>query len=156
MAQSRLEKIGTIFMRVQNLVKGGVLKKDELPIWYAVYEAFPPKYEPRFDRPGSIAPLSNIYYTEDLIRAKFYKDFPGLTNPALSSNEPTKCQQFIEEYRKLEKEGIPENEIYDKTREIFSSKLETDRERTTSTRFEEVKPARKQKRAINILDLMKE
>lgn len=50
-------------------MKGGVLKKEELPIWYAVYEAFPPKYEPKYDRPGSQAPVKDIYYMEDLIRA---------------------------------------------------------------------------------------
>lgn len=49
-------------------MKGGVLKQDELPMWYSIYKAFPPKYEPRYDRPGSQAPLRNIYYSEDLIR----------------------------------------------------------------------------------------
>lgn len=45
------------------------MKSHNVPLWYVVYEAFPPKYEPRYDRPGSQKPLKNIFYKEDLIRA---------------------------------------------------------------------------------------
>ena len=46
-----------------------MMKEEDVPLWYSVYKAFPPKYEPRFDRPGSQAPIKDIYYTEDIIRA---------------------------------------------------------------------------------------
>lgn len=87
MAQSRLEKIGTIFtryvhvmyilkimltsgfFRVQGLLRGGAMKTEDKPIWYDVYAAFPPKLEPRFDRPAPNIPVRNIFYAEDVVRA---------------------------------------------------------------------------------------
>ena len=38
MAQSRLEKIGTIYSRVTGLYKSGAIKQEQLPLWYPIYE----------------------------------------------------------------------------------------------------------------------
>ncbi|XP_044014965.1 28S ribosomal protein S23, mitochondrial-like isoform X1 [Aphidius gifuensis] len=74
MAQSRLEKIGTIFSRVTLLVKGGAMKPDDKPLWYDIYKAFPPKLEPRFDRPAPNIAIKDIFYQEDIIRAQEKKE----------------------------------------------------------------------------------
>ena len=87
MAQTRLEKIGTIYSRLLGLYKSGALKYEDRPVWFDVYEAFPPKYEPRWDRHhlsygtggnlSKLGPPTNILYKEDLVRAKFFKVFGG-------------------------------------------------------------------------------
>ena len=74
MAQSRLELIGTIYSRVTGLIKSGAIKSEQIPLWYSVYETFPPKYEPRFDRVDE-KPVRKILYQEDIIRAKYYKTY---------------------------------------------------------------------------------
>jgi hypothetical protein len=55
--------------RVRGLLRSGALKEEDKPIWYDVYTAFPPKYEPKYDRPAPDVPLRNIFYLEDTIRA---------------------------------------------------------------------------------------
>lgn len=45
------------------------MKPQDKPLWYDVYEAFPPKYEPRFDRPPVNKEIPAIFYPEDIIRA---------------------------------------------------------------------------------------
>lgn len=55
--------------RATGLLKSGAMKPQDKPLWYDVYEAFPPKYEPRFDRPASKEEIRQIFYPEDLIRA---------------------------------------------------------------------------------------
>ena len=74
MAQSRLELIGTIYSRVTGLIKSGAIKSEQIPLWYSVYETFPPKYEPRFDRVDE-KPVRKILYQEDIIRAKYYRTY---------------------------------------------------------------------------------
>ena len=61
------------------------MNEEAKPVWYDIYEAFPPKYEPRFDRhlisygAGSnvakSAPTPKILYKEDKIRAQYYTAF---------------------------------------------------------------------------------
>lgn len=65
MANSRLEKIGTIFSRVHGLIKSGALKFEERPIWYDVYEKFPPFNEPKFDQKVEATKIREIFYAED-------------------------------------------------------------------------------------------
>lgn len=45
------------------------MKPEDKPLWYDVYKAFPPKLEPRFDRPAPNIALKDIFYKEDIIRA---------------------------------------------------------------------------------------
>ena len=45
------------------------MKEEDKPMWYDVYKAFPPKYEPRYDRPAPDTPIRQILYPEDVIRA---------------------------------------------------------------------------------------
>ena len=55
--------------RVQGLLRSGALKEADKPIWYDVYAAFPPKFEPKFDRFVADHEPVNILYKEDAIRA---------------------------------------------------------------------------------------
>ncbi|XP_017919589.1 PREDICTED: 28S ribosomal protein S23, mitochondrial isoform X1 [Capra hircus] len=72
MAGSRLETVGSIFTRTRDLIRAGVLK--EKPLWFDIYNAFPPLREPVFRRPRlrygkAKSPTQDIFYHEDQIRA---------------------------------------------------------------------------------------
>ena len=85
MAQTRNFKIGTVYSRLRSLLEKKAMNEEAKPVWYDIYEAFPPKYEPRFDRhllsygAGSnvakSAPTPKILYKEDKIRAQYYTAF---------------------------------------------------------------------------------
>ncbi|KAJ8910590.1 hypothetical protein NQ315_013559 [Exocentrus adspersus] len=53
MAGSRLEKIGTVFTRISGLLRSGAMHWQDRPVWYDIYNAFPPFDEPTFHRSGS-------------------------------------------------------------------------------------------------------
>ncbi|ERE67284.1 28S ribosomal protein S23, mitochondrial isoform X2 [Cricetulus griseus] len=100
MAGSRLETIGSVFTRTRNLMRAGVLK--EKPLWFDVYEAFPPLREPVFRRPRlrygkAKADIQDIFYREDQIRAKFFSAYGSgqkafdLFNPNFKST----CQRSM-------------------------------------------------------------
>ncbi|KAF0022457.1 hypothetical protein F2P81_025270 [Scophthalmus maximus] len=75
MAGSRLEKFGTVFNRVRDLMRSGVIQPTEKPLWYDVYQAFPPKRDPLQvkprNRPSSQKreTVHDIFYQEDEVRA---------------------------------------------------------------------------------------
>ena len=108
MAQTRLEKIGTIYSRLLGLYKSGAAKYENRPIWFDVYEAFPPKYEPRWDRHqlsygtgGNVAKLGEprrIFYKEDLIRAQFFKVFGGEDQDVLPGETIERGRKFPQTY----------------------------------------------------------
>lgn len=54
--------------RLSGILKAGAIKEQDKPIWYDVYKAFPPKYEPAFARPAVRKEIKSIYYPEDIIR----------------------------------------------------------------------------------------
>lgn len=59
-------------LRTRDLIRAGVLK--EKPLWFDIYNAFPPLREPVFRRARlrygkAKAPVQDIFYHEDLIRA---------------------------------------------------------------------------------------
>lgn len=125
MAQSRLDKIGTIYSRTVNLIKAGGMKEENKPLWLDLYKAFPPKYEPRFDRPPVCQEdIRPIFYHEDRVRAKFHKEFPqyGMVN-LLKENHISKTEQFLQIYKQMDKEGCPENELFDRSIEQFFIKV---------------------------------
>uniref|UniRef100_A0A2H8TRW8 Small ribosomal subunit protein mS23 n=1 Tax=Melanaphis sacchari TaxID=742174 RepID=A0A2H8TRW8_9HEMI len=81
MAGSRLEKLGTIFTRVNGLIKSGAMKVDDRPIWYDVYRAFPPESEPHYAKPSQSLKIPDIFYTEDTFRSMFHKETRGQLPP---------------------------------------------------------------------------
>lgn len=54
--------------RVISLLKGKAMKEEDKPLWLVIYAAFPPKYEPKYDRRLPKKPIRPIFYKEDLIR----------------------------------------------------------------------------------------
>ncbi|XP_045693426.1 28S ribosomal protein S23, mitochondrial [Phyllostomus hastatus] len=115
MAGSRLETVGSIFSRTRDLMRAGVLK--EKPLWFDIYKAFPPLREPVFRRPRlrygkAKASIQDIFYHEDVIRAKFYSAYGSgqkafdLFNPNFKST----CQRFVEKYMELQKLGETDEE----------------------------------------------
>ena len=85
MAQSRIFKVGTVYSRMKRLLEKEATSPENKPVWYEIYEAFPPKYEPRYDRHTlphgvgsrvkSMPPPPKIFYKEDKLRAQYYKAF---------------------------------------------------------------------------------
>lgn len=102
-------------------MRAGVLK--EKPLWFDVYEAFPPLREPVFRRPRlrygkAKADIQDIFYREDQIRAKFFSAYGSgqkafdLFNPNFKST----CQRFVEKYMELQDLGeTDEEELFVKT-----------------------------------------
>ncbi|XP_077422594.1 small ribosomal subunit protein mS23 [Vanacampus margaritifer] len=113
MAGSRLEKIGTVFSRVRDLMRSGVIKQTEKPIWYDVYEAFPPKRPPLYVKLNSRYrvkkpdPVPEIFYMEDQIRAKFYEQYGMGARPfdLSKSNFVSTCQRFVDKYAELKSQS---------------------------------------------------
>ncbi|KAG8122691.1 hypothetical protein E2320_018140, partial [Naja naja] len=74
---------------VQNLLRSGAMRESQKPIWYDVYEAFPPLREPTYRN----------------IRPKFYEAYgtgSGIFELA-RSNYKSPCQRFVEKYNELKK-----------------------------------------------------
>ncbi|XP_076850954.1 small ribosomal subunit protein mS23 [Brachyhypopomus gauderio] len=113
MAGSRLQKYGTVFTRVRDLMRAGVIKQTEKPLWFDVYAAFPPSREPLYVKPVRTGrrhtkdPVPDILYEEDQIRAKFFELYGSgpkafdLTNSKFVST----CQRFVEMYSRLASRG---------------------------------------------------
>ncbi|XP_076002244.1 small ribosomal subunit protein mS23 [Genypterus blacodes] len=124
MAGSRLEKFGTVFTRVRDLLRSGVMKPSEKPIWYDVYEAFPPTRDPRYvkiqtkpDR-KKMETVSDIFYKEDEIRAKFYQIYWMGPRPfdLTKSNFVSTSQRFVKKYTELKSLGeLDDSVLFEET-----------------------------------------
>ncbi|XP_070571793.1 small ribosomal subunit protein mS23-like [Ptychodera flava] len=113
---SRAEKLGTIFTRVRNLIRAGVIKEEKKPVWYDVMKAFPPIDEPHFHRKIDRRPLRQLLYPEDKIRAKFYQIYGSQRAIDLNDHgsvKNTPCHRFIQKYQELEnsKSDVSEEEL---------------------------------------------
>jgi len=85
---TRVEKFGSIFSRASGLLRAGAVKWENRPLWYDCYVAFPPAVEPKFDRlPLLEEPLPELFYPEDAVRARFYKEFGSLGVIDLTDNK---------------------------------------------------------------------
>ncbi|XP_028319589.1 small ribosomal subunit protein mS23 [Gouania willdenowi] len=110
MAGSRLEKFGTVFTRVRDLMRSKVVKPEDKPIWYDVYEAFPPKRDPLYVKPHTRHyntkedPVPQIWYSQDKVRAKFYELYGIGPRPLdlSKSNFVSTCQRFVDKYTELQ------------------------------------------------------
>uniref|UniRef100_A0A914VZ57 Small ribosomal subunit protein mS23 n=1 Tax=Plectus sambesii TaxID=2011161 RepID=A0A914VZ57_9BILA len=121
---TRVEKAGPIFARVTGLIRSGVIKWEDRPLWYDVYAAHPPHREPVWDykAPKHDQPVRQIFYKEDTIRARFYRTFgsPGAISMA---NERTKSlsQRFIDQYEaeKAEHPDEAEEALFERTTKVL-------------------------------------
>ncbi|KAL6444802.1 hypothetical protein ACFW04_002089 [Cataglyphis niger] len=103
------------------------MKEEDKPIWLAVYEAFPPKYEPRYDRQLPRKEIRPIFYEEDLIRVRFHKDqnFIPATN-LLNENVKSATQNFLSIYKTIkEQEELSEDSVYEKAMQQYILEVET-------------------------------
>uniref|UniRef100_A0A3Q3WCG3 Small ribosomal subunit protein mS23 n=1 Tax=Mola mola TaxID=94237 RepID=A0A3Q3WCG3_MOLML len=91
---------------VRDLMRSGVIKPQEKPIWYDVYGAFPPKREPLHVK-SLIRPCTKkddtvpeIFYGEDAVRARFFVLYGMGPRPfdLSKSNFVSTCQRFVEKY----------------------------------------------------------
>lgn len=48
------------------------MKESDKPVWYDVFAAFPPRVEPKYDRPVMEREPINILYRDDKLRAYAY------------------------------------------------------------------------------------
>ncbi|XP_043263373.1 probable 28S ribosomal protein S23, mitochondrial [Colletes gigas] len=121
MAHSRLDRVGTIYSRITQLIRGGTMKDENIPIWYEVYKTFPPIYEPRYDRPGSKEPLRNIYYEEDLVRAKFHNDMKFLPSMSLQDNKASPTRKFLDLYAIHKQDSSESTKAYERAMTRYKS-----------------------------------
>ncbi|XP_046648587.1 probable 28S ribosomal protein S23, mitochondrial [Daphnia pulicaria] len=164
MASSRLERIGTIYTRVRGLLRSGAMKQEDKPVWYDVYEAFPPKIEPFHGRKVPDMAVRNILYPEDIIRAKFYERYGSSGQISLTNKYPTPCQNFLDKYREMEKDYADENELFEavvkvlqEEKSMFSSSNEQQsRDTSMASMFTSVNKEISQKSKINIADVLSE
>jgi small subunit ribosomal protein S23 len=150
MAGSRLEKFGTIFTRTKGLLVSGAVKEHDRPLWFDVYEAFPPRYEPRQYRPVQVKEIKSIFYPEDAIRAKFYSEFgsPGRINLSTTDHQYKSLgQRFVEKFSEIKSDsnaGTTDEDVFKKTEDQMIAKgvyLREDRERPLRVAHEK-KPRR--------------
>lgn len=118
MAGSRLHKVGDIFTRTTSLIRSGAKKREDRPLWYDVYEAFPPLQAPTYERSKPTSHnIRQIFYPEDVIRAKFYRKYgsPGTINldESRSSKYPSVCESFVAAYQAIESthEGLSPDQL---------------------------------------------
>ncbi|XP_037960128.1 probable 28S ribosomal protein S23, mitochondrial [Teleopsis dalmanni] len=134
MAQSRLEKVGTIFTRVQGLLRAGAMKPMDKPLWYDVYETFPPKLEPRFDRPAPDMKIRDIFYEEDIVRAKYHKSVKQVEMVGLNNKKESSTQQFIQIYNDLKAQGaLDEEQIFNTAKDILMERRKPTQWEATET-----------------------
>ncbi|CAB3224327.1 unnamed protein product [Arctia plantaginis] len=127
MANSRLERIGTIFTRVEGLLTKGAMRADDRPLWFDVYRKFPPITEPKFAKPKpEVKPIRQILYPEDTIRAKFHSQGHGLTAVNLTSPIETSTKRLIQQHQKLKAEGVAEEELINKSAEAVGTERQAE------------------------------
>jgi len=156
MAQSRLEKIGTIFSRSQGLRKSGAIKSEQVPIWAEVYEAFPPKYEPRWDATDSEMPVRKILYREDRVRAQYSKVFGEHEKIDLFSDSKPGSERFVEKFLAIHDSGeVAPDQVWERT--IQALELEGVRlgkqEEDSSSEKDLVTPEKSPKPTVSFQDL---
>ncbi|GJQ73517.1 hypothetical protein Trydic_g13870 [Trypoxylus dichotomus] len=162
MANSRLEKIGTIYTRTKGLIDSGALKWIDRPLWYDLYEAFPPRLEPRFDRPAPKRPIRNIFYEDDKIRALFHRNNKRVGTVNLSNDKtPSLTQRFIDIYKKLDTQyesQASEEKLYKEAIEMMSRDRESKKEDefvSLSSAFKEAQSKNTETSSIDIKKLFK-
>ncbi|KMQ95070.1 28s ribosomal protein mitochondrial [Lasius niger] len=121
--------------RVISLLKGKAMKEEDKPLWLVIYAAFPPKYEPKYDRRLPKKPIRPIFYEEDLIRVRFHKDqnFIPATNLG-NENVKSATQNFLSIYKTIkEQEELSEDSAYEKAIQQYTLEVGTRMSRKVET-----------------------
>lgn len=104
--------------RIDGLFKSGALAYDKRPVWFDVVKAFPPKWHDYLAPPPKVE-NKPIFYSEDVIRAKFFKCFgsPGIIDLTDPDRVPP-SEVFIENYVKLaQSKPLSQDELFETTRQ---------------------------------------
>ncbi|KAK6728669.1 hypothetical protein RB195_005985 [Necator americanus] len=118
---TRAERSGNIFYRITGLIRSGQLVWAERPLWYDVYIAHPPleAHDWNTKHPKYDEPVRKIFYSEDIVRAAFYKKYRGgVIN--LEHGRESLAQQFINECEAVKseqegKENLTHDELFRRT-----------------------------------------
>ncbi|XP_061433411.1 small ribosomal subunit protein mS23 isoform X1 [Lethenteron reissneri] len=133
---TRIERHGTIFSRVRDLMRAQVIKEADRPLWYDIYAAFPPKREPKYQgtwtpllptrsqrkvahreqlRPEP-DPVRAIVYAEDTVRARFFQTYTAGRYDLTRPNFVSLSQRFVQRYEELQASGDhPEENLFEET-----------------------------------------
>nr|CAD7443588.1 unnamed protein product [Timema bartmani] len=125
------EKKSPKINKVTGLLRSGAMKQEDKPLWYHIYESFPPKYEP-----------------SKLLKVK--KNLGSIN--LLDQHTPTSTQKFLNIYNKLKADGqVDEDRLFDESLEIFNNenKFSQSREETFQERTD---PLKKQSLASTFRD----
>lgn len=128
---TRAHKFGSIYSRVKNMLQSGLISQENKPIWFDVYEAFPPEREPVYAPPPSpdqfgLIPKDNsvqkILYAEDWARVavkRMFNDFKSVYNLNDQTNL-NMSQRVIEIFRKIHQAEphLTNEEIFARTKKI--------------------------------------
>ncbi|XP_046844641.1 28S ribosomal protein S23, mitochondrial-like isoform X2 [Xenia sp. Carnegie-2017] len=114
MASSRHLK-GTVFSRVRDLLKSGVLK--EKPVWFDVVAAFPPLQTPDLERIPERGTVEKIVYPEDSIRRRLNSEFQSEPRSLMerSENDQHLSERFISTCLKRMEGGSSESQAFEQT-----------------------------------------
>ncbi|XP_054084114.1 28S ribosomal protein S23, mitochondrial isoform X2 [Zeugodacus cucurbitae] len=117
------------------------MKYEDRPIWFDLYTAFPPKLEPRFDRPASEVKIKNIFYAEDVARAKFHKtERQNETINLLDTKRRTQTQNFIQLYENLKTQNpLDEEKLYETAVELLAEQTRNSSSQKNSETTDEIK-----------------
>ncbi|EEB16657.1 mitochondrial ribosomal protein S23, putative [Pediculus humanus corporis] len=119
---SRLEKIGSIYARVSNLLSKRKPGSIEKPLWFDIYTKYPPIQEPLWNRPPLDIKVKEIFYEEDKIRAKVHKALKNKLTPFnLADNRNNNESELpIKLYQDYVSQGLTEDEAIQKLTEDFN------------------------------------
>ncbi|KAF5289715.1 hypothetical protein FQA39_LY03632 [Lamprigera yunnana] len=149
MARSRLERIGTIYSRSKALIQSGALQWEDRPLWYDLYESFPPLEEPRYDRPVPNITIKKIFYSEDKIRALLHNRNKHIGTINMFNNaSKTLTKRFIEMYIRLHEQykgKVTEEQLYEETIQLLQHEKQkfakTDDDISLANSFKKAKEA---------------
>lgn len=99
------------------------MKEENAPVWLEIYRKFPPKFEPYFGRPAPQTKPKEIFYEEDILRAKINQRYRNLGDIDLKGKGRTKSQMCINLWRNFVSEGIQSEQAMEKAMyEIYETK----------------------------------
>lgn len=101
-------------------MRNKVFHEKDKPLWYDVYAKFPPIEEPKFSIKPENIKVREIFYPEDIVRAKIHKEFSdklGTLNLHVYENE-TMCQKWIKLYNGYIAQGMNEDTAFEELKKI--------------------------------------
>lgn len=106
------------------------MKPENKPLWYDVYEAFPPRTPPQAMRPVTDEPVRTILYPEDQVRAmlsEYFGNNIGTLNLKDDEHE-SEFEKLVNEYQGIRKERqeLSEEEIFIIIRKKMKNEIGSD------------------------------